>query len=103
MQLCARSSISFRAKQCAEYNAIPRNGKKHKWKPYEPTGKSGDNTCVLYCINEERVYSKLSPRAKDGTPCKRGTNNMCVSGACRVKKDFVSSVLIFFNYKFLFN
>lgn len=41
-------------------------------------------SCALYCINEKNTYVKISPTANDSTPCKAGTNYMCISGTCRV-------------------
>ncbi|CAD7087041.1 unnamed protein product [Hermetia illucens] len=80
---CPLGTPSFRAQQCAEFNQIPRNGKFHQWVPYFPGGADGPNTCILYCINEDHVYAKLSPRIKDGTPCRIGTMDMCLTGQCR--------------------
>lgn len=40
--------------------------------------------CKLQCINEQKVFMELARVAKDGTSCKAGTNNMCISGMCRV-------------------
>ncbi|XP_077275475.1 A disintegrin and metalloproteinase with thrombospondin motifs 6-like [Temnothorax americanus] len=40
-------------------------------------------SCALYCINEKQTYVKISPTANDSTPCKAGTNYMCISGTCR--------------------
>lgn len=43
------------------------------------------DACALYCLNENNAFIKLSPSVKDGTPCKGATNNLCISGSCRVK------------------
>lgn len=81
---CLVGSATYRSVQCEEYNQKPWNGKLHQWIPY--LGKMDESPCVLYCLNEDRVFTKLSPRAADGTPCKGGTNFLCVTGDCRVRK-----------------
>lgn len=43
-----------------------------------------DEPCVLFCVNEKNELAKLEPRVKDGTTCKAGTNNICISGSCQV-------------------
>ena len=53
----------------------------HQWTPYH---KEGLDRCKLFCINENKVFMELARTVKDGTPCKAGTNDMCISGVCRV-------------------
>lgn len=96
---CPSNSIPFRAEQCSKFDVIPKNGKLHKWKPFTPSDKKAGNQCVLYCINEKKVFTKMSPRAKDGTPCQSGTNHMCISGECRV--NIKQKKLKLFNYFFV--
>ncbi|XP_008201012.2 A disintegrin and metalloproteinase with thrombospondin motifs 7 isoform X1 [Tribolium castaneum] len=79
MDPCPPGSPSFREMQCQEHNKIPFQDKLHQWKAFFKE----EEPCVLYCINENRVFVKLEPRAKDGTKCKPGTHNMCISGACK--------------------
>ncbi|XP_065156708.1 A disintegrin and metalloproteinase with thrombospondin motifs 12-like isoform X2 [Atheta coriaria] len=79
-QLCPEGSTPFRAVQCASYNDKPFQEKLYHWKPY----LKEDDTCSLYCINDDNTYVKLAPRVTDGTPCKAGTKNMCISGTCKV-------------------
>ncbi|KAF5307128.1 hypothetical protein FQR65_LT07112 [Abscondita terminalis] len=76
---CPEIGKRFREKQCSEFNQIPFRGKLYTWEPYT----KDDAPCALYCINDKRIYAKLAPRAKDGTKCKPGTKNMCISGVCR--------------------
>ncbi|KAF5270821.1 hypothetical protein FQA39_LY18869 [Lamprigera yunnana] len=76
---CSEGAISFRAEQCTKFNKKPFQGQLHKWEPF----LKEDEPCILYCINERRVYAKLAPRVVDGTKCKPGTRNICVSGVCR--------------------
>lgn len=81
-QPCDSTKPSFRAVQCEEFNTkeVLIDGL-HKWTPYT---KEGLDMCKLHCINEKKVFMELARTAKDGTPCKAGTKNICVSGVCRV-------------------
>ncbi|XP_056633400.1 A disintegrin and metalloproteinase with thrombospondin motifs 12-like [Diorhabda sublineata] len=76
---CPAGQPTFREKQCTEKNNKPYKGQLRTWKPY----LKKEEPCVLYCLNEARKFAKLEPRVKDGTPCKAGTKNMCISGVCR--------------------
>ncbi|KAI4459045.1 adamts a disintegrin and metalloprotease with thrombospondin motifs protease [Holotrichia oblita] len=76
---CPETARSFRAVQCTEKDKEPSpEGQLHTWKPY----LLEDKPCELYCINEENVFAKLAPRVKDGTKCKRGAKDVCISGVC---------------------
>ncbi|XP_050455485.1 A disintegrin and metalloproteinase with thrombospondin motifs 7-like [Cataglyphis hispanica] len=78
---CDPTKPPYRAVQCSEHDneEILTDGL-HQWKPYmDPKLES----CALYCINEKNTYVKISPTANDSTPCKAGTNHMCISGMCR--------------------
>lgn len=78
--------------QCAEFNEkkVLADGKLHQW---TPTERPEDSPCALYCINEANTYVKLAPIMKDGTPCKSATNNVCVSGVCRVSILFTNCAI----------
>ncbi|KAG7204373.1 hypothetical protein KM043_004817 [Ampulex compressa] len=78
---CDPTKPPYRAQQCSEYDnkEILTDGL-HRWKPYSD---SEVEPCALYCINEKHTFVKLSPTANDSTPCKAGTNYMCISGTCR--------------------
>ncbi|XP_071564717.1 A disintegrin and metalloproteinase with thrombospondin motifs 7 [Temnothorax nylanderi] len=78
---CDPTKPPYRAVQCSEHDneEILTDGL-HQWKPYmDPKLEP----CALYCINEKQTYVKISPTASDSTPCKAGTNYMCISGTCR--------------------
>ncbi|XP_011645843.1 A disintegrin and metalloproteinase with thrombospondin motifs 12-like [Pogonomyrmex barbatus] len=78
---CDPTKPPYRAVQCSEHDneEILTDGL-HQWKPYiDPKLEP----CALYCINEKQTYVKISPTANDSTPCKAGTNYMCISGTCR--------------------
>ncbi|XP_076231370.1 A disintegrin and metalloproteinase with thrombospondin motifs 1 [Calliopsis andreniformis] len=81
-QPCDVNKPPFRAVQCSLYDKVTvlTDGLLHKWTPFY----DGDlDPCGLYCINEENSFVRLSRLANDSTPCKPGTNYMCISGACR--------------------
>ncbi|XP_053976514.1 A disintegrin and metalloproteinase with thrombospondin motifs 7-like [Hylaeus volcanicus] len=81
-QACDPTKPSFRAVQCALWNTQPvLTDGLHQWSVYSSPGL---DPCQLYCINEKHTYTKLSAIVNDSTPCKPGTNNMCVSGTCRI-------------------
>ncbi|XP_068081830.1 A disintegrin and metalloproteinase with thrombospondin motifs 12-like [Anabrus simplex] len=76
---CDLKAPSFREVQCAEYNG-KKNGK--IWKPYWPQNRDS-NPCELHCINEKSAVEMMDIRVKDGTRCRVGTRDTCVSGRCR--------------------
>ncbi|XP_043523345.1 A disintegrin and metalloproteinase with thrombospondin motifs 7-like [Frieseomelitta varia] len=80
---CDYKKPSFRQVQCSIFNDqdILSDGK-HNWTAY-PIHDATIDPCELYCINENFVYTKLQPSANDSTPCKGGTNNICIGGKCR--------------------
>ncbi|XP_033312018.1 A disintegrin and metalloproteinase with thrombospondin motifs 12-like [Bombus bifarius] len=79
---CDHRKPSYRQLQCSWYNErkILTDGK-HNWTAYTIHDPTLD-PCNLYCINEKNVFTKFQV-ANDSTPCKGGTNNMCVGGTCR--------------------
>ncbi|XP_032687133.1 A disintegrin and metalloproteinase with thrombospondin motifs 7-like [Odontomachus brunneus] len=78
---CDSTKPPFRAVQCSEHdNEEVLTDGLHQWKPYMDPKL---DPCALYCINEKRTFVKISPTANDSTPCKPGTNYMCISGSCR--------------------
>ncbi|KAK0072793.1 hypothetical protein PV325_010782, partial [Microctonus aethiopoides] len=78
---CDPDKPSFRATQCSEYDSkqILADGVLHTWKPLVADVL---DPCILYCANEHKKFVELGI-TKDGTACKSGTNNMCISGRCR--------------------
>ncbi|CAG9772555.1 unnamed protein product [Ceutorhynchus assimilis] len=77
---CLDDSPTFRQQQCSEQDPKPWNNQFHTWTSSFDESKP----CALYCVNEENVLSMLEAVVKDGTPCKLGTRNMCISGVCRL-------------------
>lgn len=83
-QPCDPKRPSYRMMQCASYNdKMPLSDNKlHNWTAH--MSKNLD-PCILYCLNEENSFVILQKMVNDSTPCKAGTNNMCVAGLCRVR------------------
>ncbi|XP_044757842.1 A disintegrin and metalloproteinase with thrombospondin motifs 12-like [Coccinella septempunctata] len=80
---CPPGDPTFRDVQCAEGNTKSSEG---PWRAYF----KDDEPCVLFCMNDEGIIRKIHPRAKDGTPCKPGTQDTCISGKCtKVGCDFL--------------
>lgn len=51
-----------------------------------------DDPCELYCTDsEDTLIVPWGDSASDGTPCNIGTNDMCISGICRVSIFTISS------------
>ncbi|KAJ8970173.1 hypothetical protein NQ317_016646, partial [Molorchus minor] len=76
---CPLGTPNYREVQCEEQSKEPFNGMMYHWKAHF----KDDEPCCLYCTNEVNQLAKLQPRVKDGTPCKPGTKDMCISGVCR--------------------
>ncbi|XP_011305247.1 A disintegrin and metalloproteinase with thrombospondin motifs 12-like [Fopius arisanus] len=78
---CDPYTPNFRAIQCSEFDTKPiLTDGLHRWKPFY---RDDIDMCALYCMNERNTFVKLAPTTKDATPCKAGTNYMCISGSCR--------------------
>ncbi|XP_078052164.1 A disintegrin and metalloproteinase with thrombospondin motifs 12 [Augochlora pura] len=80
-QPCDPSKPPIRAVQCSLYNKVKvfADGIFYTWRPHVDK----DFPCALYCINEKNVRTRVNPQANDTTPCRPGTNDMCVGGVCR--------------------
>nr|XP_031838900.1 A disintegrin and metalloproteinase with thrombospondin motifs 7-like [Nomia melanderi] len=79
-QPCDPSKPPFRAVQCSSYDTVKKmSDGLHTWKPI----LDKNALCALYCVNEKNQKMKLARVANDTTPCRPGTNDMCVAGICR--------------------
>ncbi|XP_013406430.1 A disintegrin and metalloproteinase with thrombospondin motifs 7 isoform X2 [Lingula anatina] len=77
---CPEGEPDFLESQCAEFNYIPYKNGLYEWEPVP----SPLNPCQLHCKPVNKFFSvMLRDIVKDGTPCKLGTRNMCISGRCR--------------------
>ncbi|KDR20850.1 A disintegrin and metalloproteinase with thrombospondin motifs 12, partial [Zootermopsis nevadensis] len=74
---CDPKDATFREEQCSQHDDTV-----HHWTPFlkiEPK-----EVCNLLCINEDGIIKSMSPRVKDGTPCRPGTKDLCTAGTCQV-------------------
>ncbi|XP_021914572.1 papilin-like [Zootermopsis nevadensis] len=79
IQDCPEVSTDFRAEQCAEFNAIPFEGRYYKWVPYT----KAPNRCELNCMPKgERFYYRHKRKVIDGTRCDEEKLDICVDGQC---------------------
>jgi len=74
---CPISEPSFRSVQCSRHDS---NGIKQQ--PFIDEKQS----CALFCQSKSGRRREFSPQAENGTPCKAGTNNLCISGQCKVSE-----------------
>lgn len=54
-----------------------------------------ESPCSLVCKNEKGDVALLKPHVTDGTPCFRGTRDVCVGGECQVSNLFLFNPPIF--------
>ncbi|GJQ74293.1 hypothetical protein Trydic_g19190 [Trypoxylus dichotomus] len=82
---CPAGSPSYRQAQCTAKNKVPYEGQVHNWTAYFLESRP----CDLLCVNEQDIFVKMAPRAKDGTRCRKGSRDMCIGGICtKVGCDF---------------
>lgn len=77
---CPDNEPSFRAQQCTKKNSIPIRDKYYTWLPYHDT----QNPCKLFCTDKQDTFIQTFEAVEDGTRCNIGSNDMCISGICRV-------------------
>ncbi|XP_076380683.1 A disintegrin and metalloproteinase with thrombospondin motifs 7 [Megalopta genalis] len=80
-QPCDPTKPPIRAVQCTLYNKVKvfADGILYTWRPHVDK----DFPCALFCVNEKNVRTRVNPQANDTTPCRPGTNDMCIGGVCR--------------------
>ena len=55
-----------------------------------------EDSCRLFCqIENHNVYYELASKVIDGTPCRKGSFDVCVEGRCRVCFLTYSSLFLF--------
>ncbi|XP_076257637.1 A disintegrin and metalloproteinase with thrombospondin motifs 7-like [Rhynchophorus ferrugineus] len=80
VQLCPENSTPYREFQCEQQNLKPSplDQQHHKWS----ATYNFDVPCSLICFTKDLgLYDFES--VKDGTLCKPGTRDVCISGVCR--------------------
>lgn len=78
---CQGFTESFRDFQCKKTEDRPFRGRLHNWIQYHSYFVNIE--CSLVCQNRKGQVVMRSPIVADGTPCKAGTRNVCIQGACR--------------------
>ncbi|KAG5674191.1 hypothetical protein PVAND_004173 [Polypedilum vanderplanki] len=76
---CPQDEPSFRAQQCSRKDSIPIRDKYYKWLPYW----DNHEPCKLYCTDSQDSLIQAFENVEDGTSCKIGSNDLCISGICR--------------------
>jgi hypothetical protein len=84
VQPCSDSS-DFREQQCAAYNDVPYEGQLFKWGVHHDEMEP----CSLSCKTRSKdgrstLVVQLAPKVQDGTRCRHGSLDMCISGKCQV-------------------
>jgi len=74
---CDPEAATFREQQCSQHD-----NDEQQWTPLLST--EPQNLCKLQCRNKVDMNKTVAPTAKDRTPCRPGTKDMCVAGECRV-------------------
>ncbi|XP_076665038.1 A disintegrin and metalloproteinase with thrombospondin motifs 7-like [Andrena cerasifolii] len=78
---CDVTAPSFRSVQCSMYDKIQvLTDGLHTWRAYM---SPNHDPCVLFCSDEKYLVSRVAPLVNDSTPCRAGTNDVCISGGCR--------------------
>ncbi|XP_045438414.1 ADAMTS-like protein 3, partial [Pipistrellus kuhlii] len=78
---CPPDAEDFRAQQCSAYNDVPYQGRHYEWLPRSDDAAA---PCALRCrARGQALVAELAPKVLDGTRCRRGALDMCISGACQ--------------------
>ena len=85
---CESDTVDFREQQCSAYNGfhldIPDAPKKVSWVA-KYSGLSTEDSCKLFCeIKGSGIFYQLKSKVIDGTKCRKGSDDICVDGKCRV-------------------
>lgn len=77
---CEEGGKTFRQVQCEEFNTVPYKNRLYEWEAVYTPG----TPCQLHCKPKDRFFSlMLRDMVTDGTPCNRGSRDMCISGICK--------------------
>ncbi|KAG8516403.1 ADAMTS-like protein 3 [Galemys pyrenaicus] len=80
-QDCPPDAGDFRAQQCAAYDDVQYQGRYYEWLP-----RTDDpaRPCALRCYARGLgLVAELAPKVLDGTRCRPGSLDMCISGVCQ--------------------
>ncbi|XP_060065742.1 ADAMTS-like protein 2 [Ylistrum balloti] len=87
---CLEGSLDFRGLQCAFFNGLSHNNRKHSWKPFitgrlSPASQRRLHPCSLVCsaLDVVGLIVKFTSQVIDGTSCSLdNTPKVCVKGQC---------------------
>nr|XP_032803418.1 ADAMTS-like protein 1 isoform X1 [Petromyzon marinus] len=79
---CPAESGDFRAQQCSAHNDVRYQGRSHEW---VAAGGDPGRPCALTCAarGSPLLIVELAPKVLDGTRCRPGSLDMCISGVCQ--------------------
>ncbi|XP_021378552.1 ADAMTS-like protein 2 [Mizuhopecten yessoensis] len=91
IQECPEGSLDFRRLQCAFFNGLSHNNRKHSWKPFitdqlSPRSRPLLHPCSLVCsaVGVAGLVVKFTSQVVDGTSCNQGNRRqVCVKGQCQ--------------------
>ncbi|XP_033731908.1 ADAMTS-like protein 2 [Pecten maximus] len=87
---CPEGALDFRGLQCAFFNGLSHNNRKHSWKPFitghiSPASHHRLHPCSLVCsaVDVAGLVVKFTSKVVDGTSCSLDdTPKICVKGLC---------------------
>ncbi|MFT7816482.1 ADAMTS-like protein 3, partial [Arapaima gigas] len=78
---CPPESGDFRAQQCSAHNDVKYQGHSYEWIPLMDDHSA---PCALRCqARGHNLVVELAPKVLDGTRCREGSLDMCISGVCQ--------------------
>ncbi|XP_072037739.1 A disintegrin and metalloproteinase with thrombospondin motifs 7-like [Amphiura filiformis] len=79
-EACPQGVPDIRSMQCTSFNDIPYDGNFFTWMPYVDK----ESPCELHCRPEDNYFAaKLANNVINGTPCGKGTRDICIDGVCQ--------------------
>ncbi|XP_049830977.1 protein madd-4-like isoform X2 [Schistocerca gregaria] len=82
MQACPEPG-DFRAQQCSSFDKEPWRGAELRWLPHPQEAAPCALTCRATRPDGSHVVATLAARVQDGTRCRPGSLDMCISGQCQ--------------------
>ncbi|XP_049815817.1 protein madd-4-like [Schistocerca nitens] len=82
MQPCPEAG-DFRDEQCAALSGEPWEGELLRWSAHEDEAAPCALTCRATRPDGSLVVARLADRVRDGTRCRPGSLDMCISGQCQ--------------------
>ncbi|XP_039279927.1 uncharacterized protein LOC111051481 [Nilaparvata lugens] len=81
---CPISEPTFRDEQCQLTSSYPLDdgGRRTDWHEWAGGPDAEDVGCALVCESFTGIVAVRDVTAANGTPCKPGTNDLCIRGSC---------------------